>query len=70
MRRHGFQVRDIRLVDGLYHARVRNPYGRRLLVLVDPYSGHIINVKPLRRSAFGNGHFRRRDFDKRRRFWQ
>lgn len=34
-----------RLRRGFYHARARDAYGRRVRLVIDPYSGHIIRLR-------------------------
>jgi hypothetical protein len=47
LHRRGFEdLRDLKLRGDVYSMKAIDPYGRRVIVQVDPYSGRIVNVLP------------------------
>jgi hypothetical protein len=38
-------IKDIDFDDGVYKVYARDPYGREVKLLVDPYTGRIVRVK-------------------------
>jgi hypothetical protein len=47
LHRWGFEdLRDMKLRGDVYSAKAIDPYGRRVIVSVDPYTGRIVDVVP------------------------
>ncbi|MGH6930719.1 MAG: hypothetical protein ACREEV_20560 [Dongiaceae bacterium] len=45
--RQGFEgMSDLKLRGDVYSLKATDPYGRRVIVQIDPYSGRIVNVLP------------------------
>ena len=40
--RHGFRINSMRLHRGAYHARARSRYGRPMALVIDPYTGAVL----------------------------
>jgi hypothetical protein len=48
LRHHGFRIHNMRLHRGAYYARARGRYGQPMLLIIDPYSGRILERQHLR----------------------
>jgi hypothetical protein len=47
LRRQGFEnMSDLKLRGDVYSLKATDPYGRRVILQIDPYSGRIVNVLP------------------------